>query len=166
MRLPALLLTLALGCSTALASDVEIVRLLPEYRTTESFIRVSEYFGGKENTRGATVLRTKPEARNGYYFTLRTKSAKPIEIAWLELQYISPTSPEARTESFAISLPKGSHLTQFGLTGSDWPNANARPVAWKLRVLGADGAELATQQSYLWSKPASTAKPAAATKAE
>ena len=157
MRLSAYLLALVIGTSTAFAGDVEIVRLLPEYRTADSFKRVSEYFSGKENTRGATVLRTKPASRDGYYFTLRTKSAKPIEVAWIELQYISPVSADPRTESFAVSLPAGSHLTRFGLTGTDWPGPKARPVAWKLRILGADGAELATDQSYLWSKPDSTA---------
>lgn len=153
MRLSALLLTLALGSSTAMAGGVEVVRLLPEYMPAAAFARVSEYFNGKENTRGATVLRTQPASRDGFYFNLRAKTDAAIELAWIELQIITPVSTEPRTESFAISLPKGSHLIRFGLTGKDWPDAKARPVAWKLRLLGADGAELATEQSFLWSKP-------------
>lgn len=153
MRLSALLFTLALGSTSALAAGVEVVRLLPEYMPAASFMRLSEYFNGKENTRGATIVRTQPESRDGFYFNLRAKSAAPIELAWIELQIITPTSPDPRTESFAITLPKGSHLIRFGLTGTDWPDAKARPVAWKLRLLAADGAELATEQSYLWSKP-------------
>jgi hypothetical protein len=153
MRIPALLLALTLGSTSALASGVEIVRLLPEYIP----VRVSEYFNGKENTRGATIVRTQPASREGFYFNLRTKTETAIELAWIELQFISPASPEPRTESFAISLPRGSHLTRFGLTGKDWPDAKARPVAWKLRLLGKDGAELASEQSFLWSKPDSPA---------
>lgn len=164
MRLSALLLTLTLGCTSAMAGGVEVIRLLPEYMPASAFMRVSEYFNGKENTRGATILRTKPESRDGFYFNLRTKSDTAIELAWVELQIITPASPEPRTESFAINLPRGSHLIRFGLTGTDWPDRKARPVAWKLRVLGADGAELATQQSYLWSKPDAPAS--AAPKAE
>jgi hypothetical protein len=161
MRLPALLSALLVVSSTAFAGGIEVVRLLPEYMPAASFMRVSEYFNGKENTRGATIVRTKPESRDGFYFNLRTKNDAAIELAWIELQIITPFSTDTRTESFAVSLPKGSHLIRFGLTGTDWPDAKARPVAWKLRLLGTDGAELATEQSYLWSKPdASVAKQA------
>ena len=156
MRLSALLLALSLTSTSVMAGGVEFVRLLPEYMPAESFDRVSEYFTGKENTRGATVLRTQPASRDGFYFNLRAKTPVAIEVAWIELQVISPASTEARTESFAISLPKGSHLIRLGLTGKDWPGKDARPVAWKLRLLGADGAELASQQSFLWSKPEKT----------
>ncbi len=164
MRIPALLFALTLGSSSVLAGGVEVVRLLPEYMPAASFKRVSEYFDGKENTRGATILRTQPASREGFYFNLRTKSATAIEVAWIELQVISPVSPEPRTESFAISLPRGSHLIRFGLTGKDWPGPKARPTAWKLRLLAADGAELASEQSFLWSKPDAPAP--AAPKAE
>jgi hypothetical protein len=153
MRILASLLALTLGSTAALASDVKIVRLLPEYQSAAAFTRVSEYFTGKENTRGATILRTQPTSRDGFYFTLRTHTEAPVELAWIELQIITPASPEARTDSFAISLPRGSHLIRFGLTGTDWPGPKALPVAWKLRLLSAGGAELATDQSYLWSKP-------------
>jgi hypothetical protein len=153
MRILAPLLAFTLGSTAALAGGVEVVRLLPEYMPAASFVRVSEYFNGKENTRGATILRTQPASREGFYFNLRAKTDTAIELAWVELQIITPTSPEPRIESFAISLPRGSHLIRFGLTGTDWPDPNARPVAWKLRLLAADGAELATEQSYLWSKP-------------
>lgn len=153
MRLPALLLALSLCSTSALAGGVEVVRLLPQYMPASEFDRVSEYFTNKENTRGATILRTQPASREGFYFNLRAKTDTAIEVAWVELQIITPASTEVRTESFAVSLPKGSHYIQLGLTGKDWPGPKARPVAWKLRLLGADGAELATQQSFLWSKP-------------
>lgn len=165
MRLPALLLALVLGSTSALAGGVEVVRLLPQYMPAAAFDRVSEYFTNKENTRGATILRTQPDSRDGFYFNLRAKTPAAIEIAWIELQIITPASPEPRTESFAVSLPKGSHLIQFGLTGKDWPGPKARPVAWKIRILSTDGAELATEQSFLWSKPEKTAAAPAATPA-
>jgi len=153
MRLSAFLFALTLGCSSALVGGVEVVRLLPEYMPATAFDRVSEYFTNKENTRGATIIRTQPASRDGFYFNLRAKSPAAIEVVWIELQVITPTSTQTRTESFALSLPKGSHLVRLGLTGKDWPDAKAHPVAWKLRLLGADGAELATHQSFLWSKP-------------
>jgi hypothetical protein len=153
MRFPALLLALTLGCASVSASGVQVVRILPEYMPADSFVRISEYFSGKENTRGATILRTQPKSRDGFYFNLRTQTAAPIELVWVILEIITPASAETRTESFAVSLPKGSHLIRLGLTGKDWPNAKDRPAAWKIRILGVNGAELATEQSYLWSKP-------------
>ena len=153
MRFPALLLALTLGCASVSASGVQVVRILPEYMPADSFVRISEYFNGKENTRGATVLRTQPKSRDGFYFNLRTQTAAPIELVWVILEIITPASAETRVESFAVSLPKGSHLVRLGLTGKDWPNAKDRPAAWKLRILGVNGAELAKEQSYLWSKP-------------
>lgn len=165
MRLLASLLALSFGSTAALAGGVEVVRLLPEYMPAASFVRVSEYFNGKENTRGATIVRTQPGSREGFYFNLRTRAETAVEIAWVELQYISPASPQPRTESFAVSLPRGSHLLRFGITGSDWPDAKARPVAWKLRLLSTDGAELATEQSYLWSQPDAPAPAAPSTPA-
>jgi hypothetical protein len=153
MRFPALLLALTLGCASVSASGVQVVRILPEYMPADSFVRISEYFNGKENTRGATLLRTQPKSRDGFYFNLRTQTAAPIELVWVILEIITPASAETRTESFAVSLPKGSHLIRLGLTGKDWPNAKDRPAAWKIRILGVNGAELATEQSYLWSKP-------------
>ena len=153
MRLPALLLALTLGCASVSASGVKVVRILPEYMPADSFARISEFFDGKENTRGATIVRTQPKSRDGFYFNLRTQAEAPIELAWVVLEIITPASAEARVESFAVSLPKGSHLIRLGLTGKDWPSPKDRPAAWKLRILGVNGAELAMKQSYLWSKP-------------
>jgi hypothetical protein len=42
----------------------------------------------------------------------------------------------------------------LGLTGDDWPGAKTNPVAWKLEIVAADGRVLASDESYLWEKPA------------
>ena len=148
-----LLFFLTLGVTASFASDLKIVRVMPDYHPADDFVRISEYFNGKENTGGATVLRTQPTRRDGYYFLVRIKTTSPIEVAWIEAQVITPTNPEPRTDSFAVSIPAGSQVIKLGLTGTDWSDSKAVPVAWKLRFLAADGKELATEQSYLWSKP-------------
>ena len=148
-----LLLVLTLGFTTASAGDLQIVRVMPDYQPADAFVRISEYFNGKENTGGATILRTQPSSRAGFYFLVRVKTDKPIDVAWIEAQVITPTVPEARTDSFSISLPAGSHVFKLGLTGTDWPDPKAKPVAWKLRFLSVEGKELASEQSFLWSKP-------------
>jgi hypothetical protein len=154
-QLPALLFVTALFCATsARAADVTFVRVWPGYRTAESFDRISEYLGGQENTGGQTVLRSQPAQRDGFYFLVRLKNAgEAIAGASVELNVITPASATPRTLTFATDLPAGQHVFQCGLTGADWPDATAHPVAWKIVIRAPGGAELSSTQSFLWSKP-------------
>ena len=137
-----------------------IARVWPDYRSAESFDRISEYFTGAENTGNQIVLRTHPESRDGFYFFTRLKMESPADIAIagasVEIGVIMPGTPVAKT--FRLRVPavlrKGTVLLNPGLTGPDWPppDAKTQPVAWRVRLLAADGAVLASAQSYLWSK--------------
>ena len=141
-------------------SAVTITRVWPDYRAAESFDRISEYFTGDENTGGQIVLRTHPEARAGYYFFTRLKVETPaaaaIADAQVEISVIMPDAPVVKTFLLRAHgvLREGVNLLNPGLTGADWPwtDTKTHPVAWRVRLLDADGAELATTQSYLWSK--------------
>lgn len=138
----------------ARAGGVTFVRVWPGYRAAESFDRISEYFTGRENTGGRTVLRSQPDQRAGFYFLVRLKNAGAVVAgAAFELNVISPASATPRRFTFKASLPAGEHVFDCGLTGADWPNAKAHPVAWKLVLRASDGAVLAETQSFLWSKP-------------
>ena len=154
-RLPTILLLIALlSPVSSLAADVEIVRVFTRWRSAESFHRLSEYFGGKENGGGIKVLRSQPAERAGYYWLIRLKNPHAsIPGARFELQVISPVSPEPKTFIFAVDLPSGRCVCQLGLTGSDWPGAKARPDAWHLRLLAADGTTLLARESFLWELP-------------
>ena len=154
-RLPAVLLLIALlSPVSSLAADVEIVHVFTGWRSVESFHRLSEYFGGKENDGGIKVLRSQPAERAGYYWLIRLKNPHAsIPGARFELQVISPVSPEPKTFIFAVDLPSGRCVCQLGLTGSDWPGAKARPDAWHLRLLAADGTTLLARESFLWELP-------------
>ncbi|WP_277507993.1 MULTISPECIES: hypothetical protein [unclassified Ereboglobus] len=146
---------IAAGCASggSKSGAVKVVRVWPEYRAAESFDRISEYFSGRENTGGQIVLRTRPESREGYYFFTRVKIPGDISGARIVLDVIMPTSPDPKTYSLpAPPLRKGALILNPGLTGADWPDAKARPTAWRLRLLAADGAEIFSRQSYLWSK--------------
>ncbi len=159
MRLSALIFLLAGLTTSAFAADAKIVRLLPGYRTTASFQRLSEFLTGRENTGKETVLRSQPAARQGYYWFLRLEnSGAAIAEATFELQVITPANPEPRSFTFRAAVPAGSHVFDLGLTGTDWPDAGATPVAWLLRVRSPAG-ELVSAQSFLWSKPAAPVAP-------
>lgn len=148
---------LALLITTAAsAADLKVVRVWPGYRTAESFDRIAEYFTGEENTPGQTMLRTQPAAREGYYFLTRLKNAGPeLTGARIELNVITPFSADPKKYTFTCLIPSGNKVYNIGLTGTDWPAdaAKKQAVAWQIRVLSTDGAELAREQSFLWDKP-------------
>jgi hypothetical protein len=151
MRLLALFLTLALSAS---AADVHIVRVFTGWRDAGSFKRISEYFTGRENTGGQIVLRSQPAERGGYYFLVRTENKDATAAAQFRLQVVLPGSHQPRVFNFPVEIPGGQQVFNIGVTGSDWPDSESDAVAWKLDVLDATGALLASEKSYLWEKPA------------
>ena len=99
------------------------------------------------------MLRTQPDQRAGYYFLVRVaNSGAPVAVK-VSVQMITPTDSKPKTHTFATGLKSGDTVLNLGLTGGDWPDTRADPVAWKLDVLSADGPVLATAGSYLWEKP-------------
>ena len=150
-----LLATLILGLpATASAQGVEFTRIWPAWRDTASFVRISEYFGGKENSGRQTMLRTHPESRDGYYFLTRVKNeGTPRAGLRFVLEIITPDSPQPKTFTFPASLPARSHVFNLGLTGEDWPGEDVHPVAWRLRLLDAEDNVLSSSHSFLWQMP-------------
>ena len=164
MRLrPTLPFALALALvSLASAVEVQLVRVWPDYRASESFTRVGEYFGGEERS-PELLVRSQPAARDGFYFLTRFKASEAVPGAVLAVETILPGSEVANVHFLSLDLPRGSRAVLAGLTGTDWPSASIKPTAWRVRLLSADGSELARQQSFLWALPAA---PAAAAVAE
>lgn len=146
------LAALVLTAAPTFAAEVEIVRIWPEYRTAASFVRIREYFGGRESA-PETILRSQPDSRQGFYFLARFKSAEARPGAILALEYFVPGEDAAQVRFFPVDLEKGSRAILAGLTGADWTDANQAPTAWRLRLLSPSGTELALQQSFLWSLP-------------
>ena len=153
MRILSLFLLLAgVLSSAAAATEIEIVRVWPQYRHAGSFKRISEYFTGRENTRGHIIHRTQMDERGGYYFLtrLRNKGAA-LEYARIELRVVTPDAPADKTYLFDTYIPTGKPVYLVGLTGVDWTDPKKQPVAWQIRFLDAAGAEIAREKSFLWS---------------
>lgn len=151
-RLLAGLLALA-AVLPAAASELTIVRVLPEWRDASSFKRISEYFTGRENSGEIAIVRTHPEHRDGFYFLVRLMNAGTATPVKFHLTLITPTNAKPQVFNFDATLQPGKNLLNLGLTGEDWTDAKANPVAWKLDALAADGRVLASQKSYLWEQP-------------
>jgi hypothetical protein len=154
MRFPSLLLFLSALAVTASAAELSIVRVFTGWRDAASFKHISEYFDGRENTHGEIMLRTHADQRAGYYFLVRAANPGAPVTVQLKVQLIAPTEPKLRNFTFPAELKSGENVLNLGLTGADWPDFKANPVAWKLDIVAADGRVLATEKSYLWEKPA------------
>lgn len=140
---------------TALAADLELVRVWPQWNNGDAFDRIGEYFGAQENSGRETVLRTSPTERAGLYFLTRIKADAPVPNAKAVIDLIRPGSPDPQRYTFSLHIPARNHVFHLGLTGADWPGGpDVHPVAWKLTVLDPEGKPLAAKSSFLWEQPA------------
>jgi len=150
----AVVLFAAASVASSMAADVKFVRVWPGWRDSESFERIAEYFTGKEDTGREVVLRTHPDQRAGFYFLVRVaNSGAEISGAKFVLQVILPSIPEPKTLTFPAEIKARSNVFQLGLTGSDWPDKDIHPVAWKLELRSADDTVVTSEQSFLWALP-------------
>lgn len=153
-RLLACLIVIAAAGSTC-AAEAKILRVWPGWRAAESFERISEYFGGGENSGRQVVKRSQSNVREGYYFLVRVKTTAAIAGARYEVSVIRPDAPDPRVFTFPAAIPAKETVFQLGITGTDWPEGKeAHPVAWKVALVSGDGHVLAENKSYLWEKPA------------
>lgn len=153
LRLRCLVWFLLLSAPALLSAEaVRIVRVWPDYRGEESFVRLGEYFGGREKS-PELIVRSQESSRSGYYFLTRFKADAALQGSILALEYVLPGDEAPRVQFFPLDLPRGSRAVLAGLTGPDWPGAAVAPTAWRLRLLGPDGDELVRRQSFLWSLP-------------
>ena len=123
-------------------------RYIPE----EDFLRISEYFTGREPKTDRILLRSQDDSRGGYYWIFGIEGKlEENEIAEVVLEVQIPGSPE--TESFIFSVDQSltdSNTLWIGLTGTDWPGPKFRPVAWRILFLSPQDEEILLRESYLW----------------
>ncbi len=146
------------GCTTTAPrrTDIEAVsikEIKPRYMDEADFVRLREYYSGAENTGRRMILRTDPDVRAGYYFTLvlDTRIGKLPRGTRVETSVFTPFSNEL--QSFEFTLPRERPRTReifIGLTGEDWPDANLPPSAWKIDIVTPRGRVLGSYQSFLW----------------
>lgn len=149
-------LLVLLGLATVLKADgVQFIRIWPNYRDTDSFKRISEYFTNREDPGKIVMLRTQPADRDGYYYVIRVENKQdgPIEGARFVLDIITPDSPHPKTFAFPTRVPKGQTVFDVGLTGTDWLGRHVHPVAYRMRLESADGTALVDYKSFLWERP-------------
>lgn len=126
------------------------------YVEAKSFKRISEYFTGRENPGNRLLCRSRPAERAGFYFilSLDEHSRKLPQGTQFVVEFIRPDDPETKTIRVPVpeNRPRGKEV-YLGLTGDDWSDKTARPVAWRLRLVDASGEVLAERKSFLWERP-------------
>jgi hypothetical protein len=139
-------------------TSVEIVEILPRRMGTEQFIRIQEYRTGSEYTGKRLIIRTEPDQRGGFYFTLLldAKVRKLPQGTRIIGEFYSKASPDKQSHTFELPADRpNTKAILVGLTGEAWPfgrDETIVPAAWKFQVIGPDGQSFGEKQSYLWEK--------------
>lgn len=150
-------LTLSLGASPATAVEpIDFTRIRPTYRETASFKRISEFFTGKENPGRNIIFRTQPEIRDGFYFSFRIEAPKgstvPAGTVALLVYLANATEPTEFTYKLEAKKKRWVPVL-IGLTGTDWEDPEAVPVAWRLEYRTPSGQVTGHANSFLWILP-------------
>ncbi len=158
LLLLALLSLFCISCASSprkpTVSTVTIKEIKPRYIDQQEFMRISEYMTGNEYQGDRVILRTHPEQRSGYYFTLiLDEDVQRLPAGTTILgEFYTPKSLDVQQHSFTLPAKRPKTNEVFiGLTGEDWPVLNAVPGAWRFTIKDANGKVLGSKQSYLWS---------------
>ena len=144
-----LLALITASITTSIAYSAEII--FSDRRDDDSFKRISEHFGGKENSGRYAIARTDPNQRDGYYVALKLDAAeRPKETASIRIQYVRPASQDVETQSIPVETISKRRVL-VGLTDGIWASSEAIPTAWKIDFLDSQGQTLVSSQSFLWS---------------
>ena len=166
-RLAAVLLVLLLaGCQSLPVETDEkpgIARVFERYRNAEQLERASETFTGHPDEGSDVTLRSDPKGRAGYEFdVVLDRSLDLPEGAAFRLEIVLKEGQPTLVRNFPITRRTGWFFGEYQLrlTGADNPGPGAHPVAWRLSVVGPDGAVLAARRSFLWGAPNDAPAPA------
>lgn len=144
------------SCATTPDAPIESVvikEVKPRYIPAQNFKRIGEYLTGAEDTGRRILLRSQPDQRSGYYFilVLDTNIRQLPQGTQIIGEFYTPDSLEAKTYTYTLPSKRPKTKEVFvGLTGSDWPNSEAVPAAWKFTIKTPTGTILDTHKSYLW----------------
>lgn len=149
-----LLWALLCGSLSSALSAFTIKDAYPRYIDEEQLLTLSEYLTGSEGRSGSRVLHSQEE-RTGEYFVIRLdRSVKALpDSSTAVVEVVTSLSKEPVTYTFPLDgVRGGSRELMLGVTGSDWPGKDAKPVAWKITLRNGDFT-LSEWKSFLWEMP-------------
>lgn len=160
-RLAAGLLALLLAGCHDLPVDPDthpgVARVFERYRSLAQIERASETLLGSEPDDGSdVVLLTDARSRVGYEFQVSLERSLEVpDKSSFRVEYVRKEGEPAVSRTFPIARRPGWFFGEYclRLTGADDPGSAWRPVAWRISVVGPDGAILASRRSFLWGAP-------------
>lgn len=144
-----------LSLTASLFSETRITSVSEVYWTANDFLRVPEYFTGREYFGKQVIVRT-DKARAGLYFVLELNQslAKLPENSSVLIRVIRSDHPEAKL--YKLKVPRETTERSevlLGITGNDWNSPEIKPVAWRIELQDKAGKLIASKQSFLWGHP-------------
>ena len=125
----------------SLYSETKISSISEVYWTENDFLRIPEYFTGKEYFGKQVVVRT-DKGRAGLYFVLELNHslANLPENSSVLIRVIRSDHPEAKR--YKLELPRKTTERReilLGITGGDWNSPKIKPVAWRIELQDKNG---------------------------
>ena len=147
------ILLLSISIETAFSSEVKILNVYRELIPKDTFVRISEYFTGKENPGYRVIVRTQPQEYGGYYFILQlNKKINDLPSnTRVRLEIALAGKAESTSYTFPIPYNKKAEKEIFvGITGQDWVYEPTDLIAWKITLIDAEEKILIEKPSFLW----------------
>lgn len=126
----------------------------------EKFMRISEFFTGRENTSGRVFIRSNPAQRGGLYFIARLEEKLTKLPAGMKVGIDFFEAGSAQMRQYIFEIPKVLQETNklfLGLTDEGMLEKQL-PVAWRVYLLNADESLHSELKSYLWEMPEKSAQ--------
>ena len=140
----------SLSIFSASSASIEIVRF--KNMVEKDFANIKEYFNGIEDQSYRSVFRTDNSERSGFYFIVKLNSKisdlSPDTI--ISLEWIPYGELKPKKVSYTIKNRAQGYEILLGLTGTDAPEGNQAPIAWKIDLLNAESESISSEQSFLW----------------
>ena len=141
-------------CLTSVSNGLSIETAYTRAYAAEKIRSISNHFGSSLSKQGfRSVVASQPDQPGGQYFILHLEDTAQGSPATARMTLYTTAAKEFSIHTWDLSGDDLKSWLYLGLTGSDWPEEDVRPLAWKVELLDADGAVLSEWKSFLWEMP-------------
>ena len=152
-RLPILLAFLSLGLPV-LSHGLEIETAYTRQYAANEIRTIGNHMGKPLSKQGfRTVVASQPKNPGGQYFILHIEDRGSVSPVMARMTLFTTDRKDSVMHEWNLPAGELESWLYLGLTGSDWPDADVRPLAWRIELLDAAGAVVAEWKSFLWEMP-------------
>lgn len=153
-RLAGFLLLLALSFSSTSATALTIEQAFPRFYPDRSIESLQQRLGLGSGQTFRSVIPSQKHSPQGWYFLIELDQPLPATAHSARIRLYRTDALDAASHSWPLDDLRPRRMLYLGLTGTDWPEDTAvRPLAWRIEIVDAEGAVLASWESFLYSLP-------------